>query len=242
MEDSDLQGMCLSRAVNSPLSVMSTRDGASSLRLLGYGASRPTPRLLPSRFPCRDASSICAPFRSSALIRVGLFRGGASIRARLFVAHVDLCSFWQRIDSHSPFHSGASSLRQPFSGSTSPSHSSSRTGVSSIALLCSGVFSPVPCLTICSGLQRLGFCSSDFLSPASDLDATSTLGQGRYNACRQWCPFSFARVNTRGFGFLRIGSRDCMWYPEGGATRLKKTLLELCVDKYIAVNEGAAGG
>jgi len=46
-------------------------------------------------------------------------------------------------------------------------------------------FAHVFCLTLRRGLRRLRFCSGDFLSPASELDASSTLGQGRYSACRR---------------------------------------------------------
>ena len=38
---------------------------------------------------------------------------------------------------------------------------------------------PPPCLVICPGLQRLGFCSGGSLSPACKLDAGGTLGQGK---------------------------------------------------------------
>jgi len=41
------------------------------------------------------------------------------------------------------------------------------------------------CLTLRRGLQRLRFYSGGFLSPASELDASSTLGQGRHSARRR---------------------------------------------------------
>jgi len=55
---------------------------------------------------------------------------GASIRPLPFVkARQFALSFsWRRVDSRSPFHGGASGLRQPSDGSTLPSHSPSRSG------------------------------------------------------------------------------------------------------------------
>ena len=44
---------------------------------------------------------------------------------------------------------------------------------------------PAPCLTMRPRLQRLGFLSCAFLSPASELDAGGTLSQGRCSACGQ---------------------------------------------------------
>ena len=55
-----------------------------------------------------------------------------------------------------------------------------------LALPCSGF---LPCLTIRPGLQCLKYCNSGYFSPASKLDANSTLGQGRCNTCGQWCTF-----------------------------------------------------
>ena len=55
---------------------------------------------------------------------------GASIRALPFAtAHQFALSFsWRRVDSRSPFHGGASGLRQPSDGSTLPSRLPSRSG------------------------------------------------------------------------------------------------------------------
>ena len=41
------------------------------------------------------------------------------------------------------------------------------------------------CLTLRCGPQCLRFCCGGFLSPASELDASSALSQGRYNPCRR---------------------------------------------------------
>ena len=75
-------------------------------------------------------------------------------------------------------------------------------------------FAPAPCLAVRPGLQCLWFCVGGFLSPASELDAAGALGQGRCSACRQWCSYSFARVNARGFDFSRIGVCDHACKPK----------------------------
>jgi len=69
------------------------------------------------------------------------------------------------------------------SSSHSPSHGLLATRLASP---CSGF---LPRLTIRPGLQRLEYCNSGYFSPASELDANSTLGQGRCNTCGQWCTF-----------------------------------------------------
>ena len=75
-------------------------------------------------------------------------------------------------------------------------------------------FAPAPCLAVRPGLQCLWFCVGGFLSPANELDAAGALGQGRCSACRQWCSYSFARVNVRGFDLSRIGVCDHACKPK----------------------------
>ena len=60
-------------------------------------------------------------------------------------------------------------------------------------------FTPVCSLTIPPGLQCLEFCSSGLLSPASKLDAYSTLGQGWCSTHRQWCSPTLMHVNIHMF-------------------------------------------
>jgi len=76
---------------------------------------------------CPLVTAPCAQPRSHSF---GFPCSGALICALPFVKarHFALSFSWRRDDSHSPFHGGASGLRQPSDGSTLPSHSPSRSG------------------------------------------------------------------------------------------------------------------
>ena len=66
-------------------------------------------------------------------------------------------------------------------------------------------FLPTLCLVILRhGLQRFGFCSSCFLSPACKLGAGSSLGQAWYGTRDRQCSPYFMRIDSRGFDCVRV--------------------------------------
>ena len=71
-------------------------------------------------------------------------------------------------------------------------------------------FASTPCIPMCPGLQRLGFCGGGSLSPTCKLDAGRSLGQGWCGACDQQCSPSFVHVKTpEGLTSISIRDRAC---------------------------------
>jgi len=87
------------------------------------------------------------------------------------LAHQFALSFsWRRVDSRSPFHNGASGLHQLSGARISPSCMPSHSGVSSLALPCSGV-----CMCALPHYAPLGSNASGFAAVAISAPPASSM-------------------------------------------------------------------